>query len=221
MKSLFKVMGIVACIFASTFLLVRYTGLITVGGVENWLTLAKHSERYYLVAIVITLLVADVFIAVPTLTVIILSGYFLGPVFGVFVSLTGLILAATTGYFLSAKYGDKILCLIVKQQDKKDEVTASFQKYGMVMILLSRAMPILPEVCACMAGITKMPFFKFLSYWLISIVPYTIIATYAGSVSSMSDPKPAIFAMIGLTSFLWFAWLVFNYRNKLNYVNKS
>jgi len=221
MKSLIKVMCIFACIFASTFLLVRYTGLITVEGIESWLTMAKQSESYYLAGLVVMLLIVDLFVAVPTLTVIILSGYFLGPVMGTIASLVGLILAASIGYTLSARYGDKILSFIVKEQDKKHEVITSFQKFGTSMILLSRAMPILPEVCACMSGITHMPFYRFICYWLVSIVPYTVIAAYAGSISSINDPKPAIFAMIGLTLFLWCGWLVFNYRHKSSFVSNS
>lgn len=60
-----------------------------------------------------------------------------------------------------------------------------------------------------MAGMTRMSFLKFLGLWLISTVPYAIIASYAGSISTLEDPKPAIMAAIGLTGFFWLGWVVF------------
>ena len=58
-----------------------------------------------------------------------------------------------------------------------------------------------------------MPFYRFLPLWLLSSVPYALIATYAGSVSSIQDPKPAIFAAIGLTTFFFMAWMLFKRIN--------
>jgi len=82
------------------------------------------------------------------------------------------------------------------------------------VILLSRGSPILPEVSACMAGMTRMPLGKFLVLWLASSVPYAVIAAYAGSISSLDNPQPAIFAAIGLMSVLWISWLVVRRRGQ-------
>jgi len=53
-----------------------------------------------------------------------------------------------------------------------------------------------------------MPFSKFLVTWSISSVPYVLIASYAGSISSINNPKPAIYTTIGLSALLW-VFLVF------------
>ncbi len=74
------------------------------------------------------------------------------------------------------------------------------------MIILSRA--ILPEVTACLSGMTHMSFGKFLIAWLISSMPYVIIISYAGSISSIDDPMPAIFTAIGITTLLWASWYI-------------
>jgi len=74
-----------------------------------------------------------------------------------------------------------------------------------------------------MAGLTKMPFKTFIASRLGSIVPYAIIAAYAGSISTFEDPDPAIYAAIGLTSLLWFGWWLFNriYSNTAKVISKQ
>lgn len=46
----------------------------------------------------------------------------------------------------------------------------AFQKYGFVMILMSRAAPILPEVSACLAGMTRMRIRTFFVAWSINTI---------------------------------------------------
>ncbi|MBQ4862411.1 VTT domain-containing protein [Pseudoalteromonas sp. MMG013] len=214
MKSLLKVILILALFFASTFIVLKFTGIITVEKIQLWLDAAKSANLAYVMLIVVGLLFADLFIAVPTLTVITIGGYLLGPIYGAIASTVGLFLAGTCGYGVSRYYGHVLFHFLVKDPHKRDEVIALFNSHGPVMLLLSRATPILPEVSACMSGMTKMPFFKFLILWLVNVVPYTIIASYAGSISDWDNPMPAIFTAIGLTLFLWCGWLVFRFMNK-------
>ncbi|VAW97413.1 hypothetical protein MNBD_GAMMA21-2509 [hydrothermal vent metagenome] len=214
MRPLLNVFLIVATVFASTFLLIKFTGLLTIEQIEGWLTQAKESSPIYVGAIVALLLFSDLFIAIPTLTVAILAGYFLGHTYGALASLTGIVLAGISGYVISRYYGGAILGFLLKDESKRNDAINTFQKHGFVMILLSRAMPILPEATGCLSGMTHMPFNKFFAAWLISSVPYILIATYAGSISSVENPMPAIFTAIGLSVFLWIAWFFYHRANK-------
>jgi len=54
-----------------------------------------------------------------------------------------------------------------------------------------------------------MPLTKFATAWAASSIPYVLIASYAGSISTLDNPKPAIFTAIGLSLFFWTAWYVF------------
>jgi uncharacterized membrane protein YdjX (TVP38/TMEM64 family) len=65
-----------------------------------------------------------------------------------------------------------------------------------------------------MAGMTRMPVAKFLLLWLISTVPYAIIAAHAGSISTLENPKPGLYTALGLTAFIWVAWFVFGRLKK-------
>lgn len=217
MIPLLKVFLIIATIFASTFLLIKFTGLLTIEQIEGWLTQAKELSPIYVGTIVALLLFADLFIAIPTLTVAILAGHFLGHTYGALSALTGIILAGICGYVISRYYGGVILGFLLKDERKRNDAIGTFQKHGFAMILLSRAMPILPEATACLSGMTRMPFNKFLAAWLISSVPYILIATYAGSISSIENPMPAIFTAIGISTFLWIAWFFYHHvNNKIN-----
>lgn len=204
-----KLMVILALCFASTFLVLNATGIVTVERIINYLELAQNSPPILIASIIALLLFADLFIAMPTLTIMILSGFFLGPVLGAAASIVGLSLAGSFGYGLSYNYGDTLAKKLIRDEDELTSAIKSFRQFGIGTILLSRAVPILPEVSACMAGLTRMPKTKFAMAWMFSTVPYATIASYAGSISSESNPKPAIIAAIGLTGFFWLAWIAY------------
>jgi len=208
MQALIKLMLVMASVFATTFILAKFSGVLSVEKIESWLVAAKNIDVLYLALIIVLLLFADLFIAVPTLTLMILSGYFLGHTYGAITAITGVMLAGITGYIVSYFYGEQLEKRVIKDSQQRIELREQFQRYGVLMILFSRAMPILPEVTACLSGMTKMPFAKFLLAWTISSVPYALIASYAGSVSSLDNPKPAIIIAVTLTSIMWTAWFV-------------
>lgn len=214
MKSLIKIMLTLSLLFLSTFFILQFTGVLTKENIEVWLLALKSSASVFIILLIIGLLFADLFIAVPTLTVMILAGFFLGAQLGAVASIIGLLLAGTCGYVISYKFGERIMKLILKDANDREDAISTFRRHGPVVVLLSRALPILPEVSACMAGMTRMPFARFLALWLISTVPYALIATYAGSISSLENPKPAIITAIMLTAFFWCGWMIFKRTTK-------
>jgi len=214
MKPLLKIALVLIAFFASTFLIVKATGILTPAKIEYWFMVAKDISPIYVAAIVITILFLDLLIAVPTLTVTILAGYFLGHTQGALAAFIGMFFSAVVGYALSSWFGPRLLTRVLKSQEKRAEINQAFYQYGFIMVLLARAVPILPEVTACLAGLTRMRFPLFLAAWSISTIPYVLIATYAGSISTLDNPKPAIFTAIGLTAALWLAWLIFQTKKK-------
>lgn len=214
MKSLFKVILIIGLCSASTFILVQMTGLISIDKIELWFNQIKDASPIYLSLFVIALMFIDLFISIPTLATIILAGYFMGYQYGALAAIIGLQIAGNTGYLLGQMFGDKILNLILKNEAERNELHETFNSHGFVMILLSRAVPILPEVTTCIAGMSKMPYLKFLLAWSISIIPYSLFAAYAGSLSSLRNPEPAIIVWAILSSILWTGWYIFNRKRK-------
>jgi len=212
MKYLVKSFLVIMLFFSCTFLIIKTTGILTVGQIEGWLIQAKELSSLYVAGIVILLLFADLFIAIPTLTVIILSGYFIGFAYATAAALTGILLVGLCGYILSRYYGDVLLNFLLKDDHQREKAVQAFQKHGFVMILLSRAMPLLPEAVTCLAGMTQMPFRNFMLAWSISSLPYVLIATYSGSISSLENPNPAIYSAIGISVSLWLCWFFYQRR---------
>ena len=209
MKTLIKTFLVLFVAFASTFVVIKTTGIITIDDIKAWLEAATSVNPIYVAMIVAALLFADLFIAIPTLTVCILAGYFLGFGGGAMAAATGITLAGVCGHVISRTWGRRILNKIVKDKDNLADMEQTFQRHGFIMILLSRAMPILPEATACLSGLTKMPLTKFIVAWMLGSYPYILVATYAGSVSTLENPMPAIYTAIAITCAMWVAWLLF------------
>lgn len=214
MKEMLKIMLILFVVFITIFIFAKITGLLSLEQIEGWLIQAQNAPTIYIMAIVIALLFLDLFVTVPTLSLIMLSGYFLGYPLAVLASVTGLIITGCSGYLLSFLYGSRVLRFLIKDDKKREDMKSTFHKHGFAMILLSRALPMLPEVTACLSGSTRMPFPKFLAAWSLSSVPYVLIAAYSGSISSLGNPMPAIFTAIGITSVLWLGWFLFHRKHK-------
>ena len=206
MRELLKIMLALALIFASTFILLKATGLLTLDEIKLTLQQAKQSNATYLATLVILLLFADLFIAIPTMSVAILAGYFLGWPMAIMATCIGFFLAGIVGYAISFRYGWHLLRRIYKDETKLSGMHETFSTYGPVVLIICRAMPILPEVSCCMAGLTRMSFYRFISMYALGTIPYALITTYAGSISTLEKPMPAIATAIGVSLLLWTAW---------------
>jgi uncharacterized membrane protein YdjX (TVP38/TMEM64 family) len=214
-KSLLKIILIIGSLFASTFIILKVTGVLSIENVRYYFEQALTLSPFILFILVFSLLFADLFIAVPTLTVIILSGFFLGFPLGFLASFLGLFFAGFSGYFICRFFGGNFLNFIIKDKDKISELKEDYSKYGAIIILLSRAVPILPEVSACISGMTKMPLLKFSLAWIIVTIIYTGFGSYFGSISTLENPMPAILGGMGISAFFWISWLIFlRYKKK-------
>ena len=212
MRPLILVMLTLAGIFTSTFVIGRAAGVLTADNVRLWLEQVHQTDAIYVVAVVIALLFADLFVAVPTLTITLLAGYFLGFGLGASTAFLGVSAAAFTGYGLCRRWGEHGIAMLVRDEGQRREMADSFHVSGPVMILLSRAAPILPEVTACMAGATGMPLLRYAAFFCLGTVPYVLIAAYAGSISSIDDPRPAIYTAILLYAIMWTGWYLVRRR---------
>jgi uncharacterized membrane protein YdjX (TVP38/TMEM64 family) len=209
MKLLIKIILLLAGIFTTTLLIIKFSGILTVDDIKESFLNLKSQPSYVLGSLIVFLLFIDLFIAVPTMSIIILSGYFLGFELALLYTSFGLLSASMTGYFLSKKYGNKVLDKLSSNKEQKLEMTTLFNKQGILVIILSRAVPMLPEICSCLAGTCKMPIKRFLLAWTLGTIPYVGVMSYAGSISNLDEPMPAILAALGITVLFWLVWIIF------------
>lgn len=195
-------------------------GILSVDDIQFWLAEAMNVSPWIVGLIIILLMMVDLFIAIPTLSLTILSGFFLGLELGVLYSTLGMISAGTMGYVISRFHGEKLLNFISKDKAQIQEMKELFSRFGPFSLMLCRAAPMLPEVTSCLAGVTKMPFLKYLLFYMIGTLPYSIIAAYSGSISSVENPSPAIFTFIGIFGGLSLIWAGFLFFNKKSFRKK-
>jgi len=210
MKALLKIFLVLFVAFTAMLVLFNTTGLISREKIEVWIEAARGASPLYAGITITFLLFCDLFMAMPTMTVTMLSGYFIGHGYGAFFALLGMFLASTAGYFLSRKYGERILRFLVRDEAQRLEAIQTFQNHGVIFIILARAVPLMPEATACLSGMTKMSYAKFILAWLCSAVPYVFLASYAGSISSFENPRPAIFIGLGISATMGLAWFLFH-----------
>ena len=158
MKALIKFVVILGAFFTFTLLLFKILGILNIEDIKHWLEAAMKLSHWIVGSIIIGLMLIDLFIAIPTLSLTILSGFFLGVELGVLYSSIGMLGAGSIGYVISRFYGDKLLTFVSKEETQREQMVRIFTTFGSFSLMLCRAAPMLPEVTSCLAGVTKMPY---------------------------------------------------------------
>lgn len=213
MKDLIKIAMILALAFASTFIIIKSTGLITEEGVSAFLQQAKSINPWWLAALVVGLLLIDLLIAVPTMTTILFAGFLMGPIYGGLASATGLMLLGVTGYGMGYRIGRPVLMRLFKDEKRLPEIETAFARNDLLLLFVCQAMPILPELSCTLAGIARTRFPRFLFGYAVGVVPFAFIVAYAGSISTLSNPSPAIYTAIGVSVILLLFWTLLKRRS--------
>ena len=212
MKDLLKVAVAMALIFASTFLLLNSAGLVTEEGVTAFLQQAHQIHPAWMAVIVIGLLSLDLLIAIPTMTTVLLAGYFMGPVLGGTASAIGLMTLGMGGYGMGLRFGRPVLARLFKDDAKLVEIEQAFAKNDLLTLFACQALPILPELSCTLAGIARMRFRRFLFGYAVGVVPFAFIVAWAGSISTLSNPGPAIYTAIAISVSLLLVWTLIRRR---------
>ena len=148
-RDLLRIGLALAAAFAMGFVVLRWSGLLTLDDIRRWLAQAHAVEPLYVAGVVVALLFADLFVAMPTLTLAILAGYFLGAPLGAAAASVGMLSAGTCGYALGRRHGTAILSRIYRDQARMDAIRAVFAERGLdgkYLITLVLPEPQLPKL---------------------------------------------------------------------------
>ena len=128
-------------------------------------------------------------------------GFVYGPVVGGFVSASGSFLAGLIAYGLARGLGHGIALKLAGAEDlEKGE--RLFERSGGWIVALSRCLPLLPEVIACLAGMARMPVQKFCLALACGALPVGFVFAGIGSLG-VERPGLAIALSLAIPPVLW------------------
>lgn len=102
------------------------------------------------------LLMADLVLPIPGTAVISALGFLYGPITGGLLGATGSFLSGTVGYELCRRFGRRWAERLAGAETLT-QYEALFARAGLALVAFSRWLPLMPEVVACLAGLSHMP----------------------------------------------------------------
>lgn len=148
------------------------------------------------------LLLADIFIPVPSSIIMIALGAAFGVLGGFLLALGASLGGALIGWWIGKK-GSAWTDRFVSPREQA-RAQAFLARHGMVAVVLSRSIPVLSETVAIMAGAARMDGKAFFFGALLGTIPPTLVYAIAGSMTTAFAPGAAIAAGVMLLAGL--AW---------------
>ena len=188
-------------LFCASFFLVEWLNLPLLTNPEPWL-----KQPGFAVALLgVGLLLADVFIPVPSSLIMIAMGSAFGVVGGTLLSLLGAVGATLIGFGLG-RFSTAWVARFVSSRDG-DRARETLQKWGPLAVLASRPVPILAESISILAGTTKMSWSSVTVAACIGSLPATLLYAITGSTALALDHLPSIFGFVIICAALF--WFLF------------
>ena len=147
------------------------------------------------------LLVADILLPIPGTLVMSALGYIYGPIVGGLFAGLGSFTAGSIGFWICRSFGEKAaLKLLGEKAFKKGHET--FERVGGWVVVLSRWLPVFPEVISCMAGLNRMSPIKFHLALLCSAIPMGFIYAAIGH-AGVENLTVAVMLSVGIPPLIW------------------
>jgi uncharacterized membrane protein YdjX (TVP38/TMEM64 family) len=196
MKLFLKVLGI-AVALAVLFLLgfelwgARLERLFSQQACAEWFA----ESRPWAWAAAIGLLVGDLVLPIPA------TGSTYGVALGALVGAVGSVSAGLAGYGLARLAGRRATRWLASEEELA-RFQSLFDRWGGYAVLVSRALPILPEVMAVLAGLARMRFSRFLAALLMGSSATALLFAWLGHASRV-EPWWGMLAAIVIPLIVW------------------
>jgi uncharacterized membrane protein YdjX (TVP38/TMEM64 family) len=177
----------------------RWDERFTVAGSVEWLERAGP----WAWAAGIALLAGDLFLPVPGTVVISALGLIYGVLLGGVIAVAGLMAAGFCGYGLGRLFGERFARRWLGDRDY-ERGKLLFAEGGGWVVAMSRALPILPEVISCTAGLVRMPFKRFAVSLACGSVPMGFLFAAIGH-AGREAPGWAFGLSLVVPALLWLA----------------
>lgn len=177
---LFYVLLIVALTVLLPFLIIgeRFEEMGSFSAFSAWL--ATTGRRWAWLA-ALGLLSADLVLPVPATGVMSALGYVYGVWAGGAIAAAGSFISGTTAYALCRQFGVNAAARLMGERDLERGERLFAGPAGGWLVAVSRCLPLLPEVVACMAGLTRMPARRFFPALAAGCLPMGFIFAAIGA----------------------------------------
>ncbi|MDP9193804.1 MAG: VTT domain-containing protein [Acidobacteriota bacterium] len=150
----------------------------------------------------VALLVADVFLPVPSSLVMVAHGTLFGVLGGTMLSLTGSVASALVG-FAVGRAGSGAVRRFVSEREH-DRASAMLARWGVVAIAVTRPVPILAETVAILAGSSRLGWREAaLAAAAGSLVPAAVYAWAGAHVETAANHALIFGGVLLVTGILW------------------
>jgi uncharacterized membrane protein YdjX (TVP38/TMEM64 family) len=204
MKKIIIIVTVLVVLFTVLFMIGENIGILKGEHIEKQISAfgSTLTGRICMSLTIIGLLVIDILLPIPSSIVMTLSGKLLGFFPGGIISFIGALLAAWLGFFACRFGGKKVFIRLIGEEDIS-KVKAWFEKYGIFAIILSRPVPMLTEILSCLAGLSQVSPLLFTLAVIFGTLPICFVYSYAGQISSIFNPWPAIWVALAIPAIGW------------------
>lgn len=157
----------------------------------------------------IVLLVADLFIPIPSSLVMIVNGALFGVALGTILSLVGNFGAALTGFFIGRR-GSSFLNRFVSPEQRR-QANRLLEKWGLLAIIVTRPVPLLAETTVIMPGTSTISWNSMSLASLVGSFPGALIYALTGATATSFDNSLLMFGLVLLIAGgFWFVGNLLN-----------
>ena len=149
----------------------------------------------------IALLLADLLLPIPGTIVMSALGAVYGVLLGGIIAAAGSMLVGMSGYGIGRFFKEDFAKRWLGERDF-GKGKSLFRRSGAWVVAMSRALPILPEVLSCMAGLPRMPFGKFVIALACGAVPMGFLFAWIGALGT-DYPGWGLGFSLGVPAVLW------------------
>jgi len=150
--------------------------------------------RTWAVPIGFGLMIAALVLPVPSSAVMNWYGQTYGTAVGGLIGAAACVTSSVAAYWLSRLLGRRAAERIAGADDL-ERTRGFFARWGSLAVVCARPVPMLAEAVCCLAGLSRMPFGRFLAASVVGSLPFAMAFAYLGAVGRMAEEPLRMLAL--------------------------
>lgn len=199
MKRYLVIVAALIAFFTILFFIVEALGVSFLTDPTPWM---KHGG-VIAAGLGVGLLIADVFLPVPSSLVMVAHGSLFGVVAGTLLSLVGSVGAALLGFAIGRR-GGKFLERVVTPAEQA-RANNMLERWGMLAIIVTRPIPVLAETVAIMSGASSLSWSTVALASVVGSLPPALLYALTGAAVANFQTTSLMFGVVLLVAGLF--WL--------------